>query len=166
MNGGLSSVRINYKGFVKTVIETSLKKRTRSEGVLTVRIDREDKKRVYQFKWSSQGRYLRIVRTWDGKQHNVYLHHFLIGRSLDRTLEIDHINRDPLDNRKCNLRFVSRRENMQNRKETAGVYWDKDRTKWVAQNARLEKVYIGSFFSRREACSAYKKSRRKKNERK
>lgn len=126
-----------------------------------MKVDKEDLDRVSMFRWSSQGRYLRTNRHYDGHQHNVYLHNFLIGMALDRTLEVDHINRDPLDNRKSNLRFVSRYENMQNREEGLGVYWDRDRNKWVAQYSKLDNPYIGSFKTKQEAINAYKNQRRK-----
>ena len=54
--------------------------------------------------------------------------------------EIDHINRDPSDNRICNLRVVSHQCNMRNCKLRAsntsgitGVYWRKDINKWCAR---------------------------------
>lgn len=120
-----------------------------------MKIDREDQKRVSQYKWSSQGRYLRINRSWDGKQHNIYLHHFLIGMPLNRTLEVDHINRNPLDNRKSNLRFVTSIEQQENRDVGTGTYWDKDRGNWVAQATINKKViYLGSYKSKKEADDA------------
>jgi len=123
-----------------------------------MRIDADDRERVNRYRWSLQGRYLRVNRHWNGKQHNIYLHHYLIGMSLDRTLEIDHINRDPLDNRKKNLRFVTRQENMWNRKEGLGVYWDRDRGNWVAQcKANGTTRYLGSHKTKRAARSVYLK---------
>jgi hypothetical protein len=122
-----------------------------------LRLDKEDYTRVHQSRWSSQGRYFRIVRKWENKQHNIYLHHFLIGMPLNRSLEVDHINRNPEDNRKSNLRFVTRRANMRNRKPGVGVYWHKDRTKWVAQAHDMKPIYLGSFETRRQARAVYNK---------
>ena len=53
---------------------------------------------------------------------------------------IDHINHDRTDNRLCNLRNVTRTENQRNQSKktnnssgVTGVYWRKDRQKWVAK---------------------------------
>lgn len=43
----------------------------------------------------------------------VKLHHFVVGKP-PKGLVTDHINRDRLDNRKSNLRFVTQRENLLN----------------------------------------------------
>lgn len=125
-------------------------------------IDKDDVYRVQCYKWSSQGKYLRINRHWDGIQHNIYLHHFLIGMPLNRTLEVDHINRDVLDNRKCNLRFVSRQMNMKNKKPALGIYWDRDRNNWVAQGHTDTTVYLGSYKKRAEALIVYNNWKTKK----
>lgn len=49
---------------------------------------------------------------------------------------VDHKNRKTLDNRKSNLRVCTRRQNMQNRKDTKrfpGASYHKKKEKWVAQ---------------------------------
>ena len=56
------------------------------------------------------------------------LHQVIMGTR--RGLEIDHINRNKLDNRKENLRFVTHRKNTQNRK-TNNTYWRKN-GRWSA----------------------------------
>ncbi len=95
-------------------------------------IDLEDYRRVSAYRWSSNGKYPRINRGYDGKQHNIYLHHFLIGMPVDRKLEVDHINRDREDNRKVNLRFVTKSQNNLN-KPSKGYYWDRIRKNWPTQ---------------------------------
>lgn len=42
----------------------------------------------------------------DQRQHKVYLHHFVLPKIPGKV--IDHINQNTLDNRRCNLRNVSR----------------------------------------------------------
>jgi hypothetical protein len=49
-----------------------------------------------------------------------YLHHFVVGRPL-HGLVVDHINHNPYDNRRSNLRIVTTRENCRNRKPIDAV---------------------------------------------
>lgn len=82
---------------------------------------------------------------------------------------VDHINGNPIDNRRSNLRVVSFRENQQNLRLSAqnssgfrGVTFDKARSKWVAQ-AKMngKRVFIGRFGSIEEAAEATHKWRLK-----
>lgn len=76
--------------------------------------------------------------------------------------EIDHINRNGLDNRMKNLRVVNRSENLLNkgldRRNTSGVKnvsWDERRGKWVAQLRRSgEQFNLGRFTTKHEAENA------------
>ncbi len=75
---------------------------------------------------------------------------------------IDHINKDRADNRKCNLRCCRRAENDRNRgiyatntSGVTGVYFDKQRNKWVASISYDKKrTLIGRFTSKEEAVRA------------
>ena len=75
---------------------------------------------------------------------------------------IDHINKDRADNRKCNLRCCRRAENDRNRgiyatntSGVTGVYFDKQRNKWVASISYDKKrTLIGRFASKEEAVRA------------
>lgn len=78
-------------------------------------------------------------------------------------MDVDHINRDGLDNRRENLRLCSRQQNACNRRlievktsKYRGVY--KDRNKWraqVKQNGCL--VSLGSFVDEVDAALRYDK---------
>jgi hypothetical protein len=83
-----------------------------------------------------------------------------------RGMEVDHINGDTLDNRKCNLRICSRSENLRNASlsgdSTSGFkgVWKKQtgRRQWVAAIYKEGKNrFLGSFASKEEAASRYDK---------
>jgi hypothetical protein len=55
----------------------------------------------------------RSVLQENGKWKNVQMHRVILGVH-DPKIQVDHINGDGLDNRRCNLRSCTRSENMQN----------------------------------------------------
>lgn len=78
--------------------------------------------------------------------------------------EVDHINSDGLDNRKCNLRFCTRSQNQRNqktrRKGTSSIYkgvWlQRNSKKWQAQiTYNRRRIYLGCFTDEIEAAGAY-----------
>lgn len=68
-------------------------------------------------------------------------------------IECDHVNRNPLDNRACNLRQASRAQNARNigltkanRSGFKGVHWSKSLRKWVSQiRINGETHHLGCF---------------------
>lgn len=82
-----------------------------SKGMVTIVSD-EDYEYVNAFKWSANesGKRSYAIRQFNGR--GLYLHRFLL--SPPPHLVVDHINGDGLDNRRENLRIVTRFENMQN----------------------------------------------------
>lgn len=86
-------------------------------GIFTVLIDKEDYERCKNHSWSvsfpcSKNKYKRIeTRFSDNKLKR--LHRFILNIH-DKYVKIDHINRNTLDNRKCNLRFCNDAQNARN----------------------------------------------------
>jgi hypothetical protein len=126
-------------------------------------VDDEDYEKVSQYKWYAENRlYSWYARTTIIKtRKNIYLHRFILNVKPDE--EVDHINGNGLDNRRCNLRIVTHQQNMMNVKKRIngsskyrGVFWDKEREKWEAQIAINGKsCYLGLFTSEVEAAKAY-----------
>lgn len=115
------------------------------------KIDLPDIEKVRNLKWclcSTTGYVINSKFT---------LHQYLMG--CGDNLKIDHINRDKLDNRRCNLRFVSDSENGRNitkRKGCSsnqrGVYFDRVRDTWIAQICTDNvNVNLGRFSTEKEA---------------
>lgn len=107
-------------------------------------------------------------KTASGKSYiriKTYLHHLVMGKP-EEGFEVDHINGNPLDNRKENLRFCTRMQNSHNTRNKAGrhkgVHYNKKNenlsTKkvWTAQITKDYRIHhIGSFTSENEAALAY-----------
>jgi len=90
--------------------------------------------------------------------------HRIILSAGEKTV-VDHINRNPLDNRKENLRFVNRQQSNMNRSKAAGktsvykgVHWDKWTSRWKVEiGFKKKRIFIGRFDNEEEAALAYNK---------
>ena len=90
-----------------------------------------------------------------------HLHHLVFGWP-PKGYVVDHINRDPLDCRSCNLRFVTKGENNFNKKERVdnssgktGVYFDKKTGRWYSRIGKNKQTYnLGCYGSFRDAVAA------------
>ena len=115
-------------------------------------IDLEDVKKCKQYKWhvrKSCNQMYVITSLPDNKK--IHLHRFIL--EYDGVLFVDHINRNPLDNRKCNLRLVTNSQNSANNGKL-GVSRLKN-GKWIASCMRNYKnIYIGTYLTREEAIAA------------
>lgn len=95
-----------------------------------------------------------------GKHTTVYLHRLVME---DQKGMIDHINGDPFDNRRENLRVTTNSQNQMNSKKKAGVKsiykgvsWNSKLQKWKVQIGIDGKDYfIGYFENERHAAYAY-----------
>lgn len=91
-----------------------------------------------------------------GKYKGQCLHRLLM--NFPKDLVVDHINHNPLDNRRCNLRIVTDIQNKQNRKDnTSGILGvDKYKNKWRAQLQVRGKKYIKYYNTKEEAIKGRK----------
>jgi hypothetical protein len=135
-------------------------------------IDLEDFDLVnsYPNSWiANDEKYIFMHLPRDGnKRKSIKLHRLLMG--FPEGLVVDHINHDPLDNRKSNLRVITRQQNFQNKKGAQinsksgirGVVWSKQKKKWTAQyKLNGKRVHVGTFNSVEEAEKAVKEARKK-----
>lgn len=130
-------------------------------------VDDEDFVLFSGVKWSfADGYAVRTVYEGGGRSHPIYTHHRLHRLILNaRKGElVDHINGNKLDNRRCNLRLCSVRQNCQNRfavvsktgfKGVTKALWGKH-IRWRAR-IRVDGslIHLGYFQSPESAAKAY-----------
>lgn len=131
-------------------------------------VDPEHFDRVSKFKWRCAivgGRVQRSINK-GGKVISMSLAEMIIGKKPG--LEIDHINRNPLDNRKKNLRHVTSSQNKLNRRKLntkkttsrfKGVSWCKNMKKWRVRGSPSirKRIDLGYFDCEFLAAGAYNK---------
>lgn len=105
----------------KTYYEIVLYNRAQKE-VGRTKIDKEDLSKVKAYKWR--------LRKDRAASKNKGLSQILLGDK--RGFDIDHINHDPLDNRRQNLRHCSRSQNQMNQQRQRGIHFYKRNKKWLA----------------------------------
>lgn len=121
-------------------------------------VDDADYERLCAYRWYTNGR--GYVQRDDGKT-TAYMHRIVM--ECPDGLEVDHINGDRADNRRANLRLCTRAQNTSYRTHAPrsssgffGVYWRKDRERWLAQiDVGSKQIYLGLFTDPIEAAHAY-----------
>lgn len=134
-------------------------------------IDTEDLERIIKYRWCiswAGSRDYLFIKTnifIDNSFKNIKLHRFILNIN-DPLICIDHIDRNPLNNKKSNLRIANRIQNQRNMKVSKknksgykGVSWDKSRNKWTARiSFNNHYLYLGRFDTPEDAQEAYKKA--------
>ena len=139
-------------------------------------VDAADFASVNQYEWKkhSKGYAYRFERDSDGVNKMILMHRQIM--QPGKGLVVDHINHDPLDNTRANLRTCTQRENMKNRKKVLekcgqatssrfkGVYRYQYKTT-VKYKATIwcngKQKHIGYFKTEVAAAKAYDKWARK-----
>jgi hypothetical protein len=141
----VKSNRFRVAGTVAYVALTDRAGKTVAEAI----VDADDVARALEFgRWRRLGSgYVATSKFENGKRREVYLHRFLADAPTG--VVVDHINGDPLDNRKDNLRVVRHSENMQNQRRlradsTTGVR----NVSYATMEGTYKVVIRGKFFGR------------------
>ncbi len=123
-------------------------------------VDDEDFEKLSHFKWHVRiqpGIYAARTMRENKRRFNIRMHQQIMGTIPG--YEIDHINGNGLDNRRSNLRFCTRSENMMNQKKQLGtsqykgVSFASSKAKWHAQIVnKRHRISLGYF--RTELCAA------------
>jgi len=129
----------------------------------------EDFESVNQYKWCVVKDTSSLFYTcgWSKKKKkNIQMHRLIM--NAQKGQQIDHINHNGLDNRKCNLRFVNHSQNQQNNLTTKGkspfkgVVWNKRGQKYYAQiGLNNATIYLGSYHNDVIAAWAYDQAAKK-----
>lgn len=131
----------------------------------TAQVDNDDFDRLNLHKWyvmkNCKTYYAARFITINGKEKTFRMHHAIMGKV--QGLQTDHKDGNGLNNQKGNLRFVTVRQNAQNRKniyktsQYPGVCWDGDRDKWRSTIKINDKYkHIGRYVSEADAFIAYR----------
>lgn len=128
---------------------------TLTKGYVAV-IDSADLALVGDYQWTafvkSNGQtYVIAKKTIRGKRVTFLLHRIIMKPPSDMT--VDHIDRDPLNNRRSNMRIVTQAKNNENRSlDRGGVVFHRQRSMWQARvNNDSRRVYLGSYSTEAEA---------------
>lgn len=129
-------------------------------------VDEDDFGILSSFKWyahSQKGgfRAARAGPVVNGKLTIIQMHRFIMNPGSD--MVVDHINHDPLDNRRANLRVCTRGENNRNTSSQIGkssnylgVGWHGSTSKWRARiKIDGKDIHLGTFGCERQAALRY-----------
>ena len=101
----------------------------------------------------------------NGDRRTTLMHRLLLLPNQEQ--QIDHINGDQLDNRRCNLRICTNTQNQQNRHAVwgsslfKGVGWSTARETWRARiKLAGSDMWLGHFVNEADAARAYDKAAR------
>jgi len=134
-------------------------------------VDDEDFEELNQYKWHvnfQRGRWYAVrwaPRNKDKRRTKIHMHREILKPS--KTMEVDHIDRNGLNNQRHNLRVATKGQNMMNRpawgtSKYKGVYWHKENCKWAAHiYVKKTQHFLGLYENELEAALAYNCAARK-----
>ena len=144
---------IKYDDYAEIIIYND-----KNKEVARAMIDLDDVDKVKSYRWGL------ITLNYVRNTKIGLLHRFIMNCPDD--MMVDHINHNPLDNRKSNLRIVTNQQNSMNKglqsNNTSGypgVYWSKTENKWYARiKVNGEIIYLGYFGNKEAAIEARKQA--------
>lgn len=105
------------------------------------------------------------TQTDKGIGRRIWMHRVVA--DTPKGMETDHINHNRLDNRRCNLRIVTTRQNQLNQKKKnksgyIGVYWHKHARKWASNiHFKGKTIHLGYSHNALELSKIYEAASRK-----
>jgi len=130
-----------------------------SRGII---VDPEDAWLLEEYTWHVNSGYARAPMGRDeyGRTRTMFLHHAIMGEPIWEGDEIDHINRNTIDNSRQNLRYATQSENRINTSRSPGptgmrnIYLKEDSKYYVRIRRNRIEHFVGSFTTLEEAIIA------------
>lgn len=164
----LTKARMNCMA-IPIIIPAGAKAMPLNKGVFTI-VDESDYEWLSRWKWylAEKGYAKRSAAKSEGIGHSAFFMHRII-LNTPKGLMSDHINRNKLDNRRCNLRIVTHQQNGWNSgtkcnhtSKYKGVNFHKKSGKWQARiKLNRQETYIGIYETPEAAAMAYNDFARK-----
>lgn len=138
-------------------------------------IDEEDAQMVMQYRWSvRRGRHTWYAVSYRGRGRHarpVFMHRLLMGLEgrRARSVEVDHVDGNGLNNTRANLRLATRAQNARNHRRSAantsgymGVSWHAGSRTWCVQiRAQGRALRVGLYRDLDDAARAYNEAARR-----
>ena len=131
-----------------------------------VTVDEQDYQELSQYRWYLIDGFAARTIKKDNKRTTIYMHRVIMDAPIG--ISVYHINHNKLDNQRENLRLVKgsarmhRRPSVKHSSKYRGVYWCKDKRKWIAEIKVYKKqIRLGRFEVEKDAAVAYDEAARK-----
>mgnify|MGYP001229239520 CR=1 FL=1 len=124
-------------------------------------VDDEDFDELSKYRWVISGGYAKHEFWKDNKPNPTLIHRFILGQLAENKI-VDHIDRNPLNNQKSNLRICTQSENIfnsprkkNNKSGFVGVRFYQQQNKWEAYIMKDRKKYnLGRYDTIEKAIKA------------
>lgn len=141
----------------------------------TALVDDDRYDALIKFKWwvslAHTGKYYFRTRV-KGSRDTVPMGHFIVGKPLNKSMDVDHKDGNTYNHQAYNLEIVTRRQNAQNRHVEEGKlpgafwsYYNNNPNPWLSQiSVNGKPKYLGFFSTKTEAFFRYKEEVEKMGE--
>jgi len=156
---------INKKKYNKFIFEDCYAKIYLENTKTFAIIDKDDFEKIKDYRWySSGGNNKKYVMTssFGNPRKKIQLHRVIMNVENDNSVEIDHIDRNPLNNKKSNLRICKHSENSRNtsipknnKSGFTGVFFTNSLKKWTAKiEYNKKQIVLGNYNNKEDAVIA------------